>query len=233
MSVSFEELLMRLYDWLTCSDPVGHADLIFALAGRGSRKVFALELFSQIRAPRLLSVGRFEIRRFARLPPVPLPLDLLQIAAPVSPPDRHFFVSFNNGEVEVGRVPRGRFGTLSEIRALAAWLNEHRDVSSLLVVSSATHLRRVRMCCRALLPRRIQILVLGVPNEHPYLKRDRWWQSPTARALVISEPMKLLVYRIVLSLKRVIELLIHCQRGIVRKRCARLALKTVERSRSA
>jgi hypothetical protein len=205
VSRSFQALLVRLYDWLNCSDPVGHADLIFALAGRESRKVFALELFSQERAPRLLlSVARFEIRRFARLPAVPVPLDLLQIAAPVSPPDRHFFVSFNNGEVEVELVPRGRFGTLSEIRALAAWLNEHRGVSSLLVVSSATHLRRVRMCCRALLPRRIQILVLGVPNEHPYLTRDRWWQSRTARALVMSEPMKLLVYRIVLSLQRAI-----------------------------
>jgi hypothetical protein len=206
MSVAFQALLMRLYDWLNCSDPVGHADLIFALAGRESRKVFALELFSQERAPRLLlSVGRFEIRRFAKLPPIPVPLDLLQIAAPVSPPDRHFFVSFKNDEVEVGLVPGGRFGTLSEIRALAAWLNEHRDVSSLLVVSSATHLRRVRMCCRALLPRRIEILVLGVPNEHPYLRRDRWWQSPMARAMVMPEPMKLVVYRIVLSLQRVID----------------------------
>jgi uncharacterized SAM-binding protein YcdF (DUF218 family) len=205
MSVSFQALLMRLYDWLNCSDPVGHAELIFALAGRESRKVFALELFSQERAPRLLlSVGRFEIRRFARLPPVPAPLDLLQIAATVSPPDRHFFVSFNNGEVEVGLVPRGRFGTLSEIRALSSWLNEHRDVSSVLVVSSATHLRRVRMCCRALLPRRIEILVLGVPNEHPYLRRDRWWQNPTAKAMVLSEPMKLLGYRIVLPLHRAI-----------------------------
>jgi hypothetical protein len=205
MSGSFQVLLMRFYDWLNCSDPVGHADLIFTLAGRESRKVFALELFSQKQAPRLLlSVARFEIRPFARLPLVPVPLDLLQIAAPVSPPDRHFFVSFNDGEVEVGLVPRGRFGTLSEIRALAAWLNEHRGVSSLLVVSSATHLRRVRMCCRALLPRRIQILVLGVPNEHPYLRRDRWWQSRTARALVLSEPMKLLVYRLVLPLHRAI-----------------------------
>jgi hypothetical protein len=193
-----QALLMRLYDWLDCSNPVGHADLIFTPAGRQSRKVLALELFSQKRAPRLLlSIGRFEIRRFARLL-LPVPLDLPRIAAPVSPPDRHFFVIFRNNDVEVERFSRGTFGTLSEIRALAVWLSEHRDVRSLLVVSSGSHLRRVRMCCRALLPRGIQMLMLSIPDEDPYLNRDRWWQSRDGRAMVMAEPMKLLVYRLVL-----------------------------------
>jgi hypothetical protein len=195
-------LLMRLYDWLSCADFIGDADLIFTLAGRQGRKVFALELFSQMRAPSLLlSVGRFEIRRFARLS-LPVPFDMVQVAAPVSPPDRHFFVIFRNNEVEVKRVARGRFGTLSEIRALAAWLGGHPEVSSLLVVSSATHLRRVRMCCRALLPPQVHILLLDVPNEDPFLQRDRWWQSRAARVMVMAEPMKLLIYRLLLLLQR-------------------------------
>jgi hypothetical protein len=193
---------MRLYDWLTCADPIGNADLIFTLAGRQSRKVFALELFSQMRAPSLLlSVGRFEIRRFARLS-LPVHLDMVQVAAPVSPPDRLFFVILRNNAVDVKRVPRGRLGTLSEIRALAAWLEGHPEVSSLLVISSATHLRRVRMCCRALLPRHVHVLLLDVPNEDPFLQRDRWWQSRAARAMVMAEPMKLLLYRLVLLLQR-------------------------------
>jgi len=193
---------MRLYDWLTCADPIGNADLIFTLAGRQGRKVFALELFSQMRAPSLLlSVGRFEIRRFASLS-LPVPLDMVQVAAPVSPPDRHFFVIFSNNAVEVKWVPRGRLGTMSEIRALAAWLDGHPEVGSLLVVSSATHLRRIRMCCRALLPREVHVLLLDVPNEDPFLQRDRWWQSRAARAMVMAEPMKLLLYRLVLLLER-------------------------------
>jgi len=198
MPRSFQALLSRLYDWLTGADPIRNADLIFTLAGRQSRKVFALELFQQLRAPRLLlSVGRFEIRRFAKLI-LPAALNLLEIATPVSPPDRHFFVSFEDHKVEVEWVPRGRFGTLSEIRALAAWLRRHPEVSSLLVVSSATHLRRVRMCCRSLLPRQIHILFVGVPNEDPFLQRDRWWRSRGARAMVMAEPVKLLVYRLTL-----------------------------------
>jgi hypothetical protein len=53
-------LVRRLYDWLACADSVADGDLIFAVAGRQSRKMFALELFSQGHAPKLLlSVARF------------------------------------------------------------------------------------------------------------------------------------------------------------------------------
>ena len=198
MPRSFQALLTWLYDWLSGADPIRNADLIFTLAGRQSRKVFALGLFEQGRAPRLLlSVGRFEIRRFAKLR-LPANVNLLEIATPVFPPERHFFVIFENHKVEVEWVPRRRLGTLSEIRALATWLRGHPEVSSLLVVSSATHLRRVRMCCRSLLPPQVHTLLAGVPNEDPFLQRDRWWRSRAARAMVVPEPIKLLVYRLAL-----------------------------------
>src|SRR2546428_13781518 len=130
MASAFQSLLIRLFDWLACADPVCDGDLIFALAGRQSRKIFALELFLQRWAQALiLSVGRFEIRRFANLG-WPDPLNLLQIAAPVSPSKRHFFVSFWKGESAAEFVRRGRFGTLSEIQALATWLREHPNINS-------------------------------------------------------------------------------------------------------
>src|SRR3984893_6468489 len=168
--------LRRLYDWLACADSVGDGDLIFAVAGRQRRKMFALELFSQGRAPKLLlSVARFEIRRFAKLP-LPVSLDLLSIAAPIPAPVRHFFVSFEAGKsaVEFVRL-RGRFGTLREIQAFAAWLKDRPNINSVLVVSSASHLRRVRLCCRAFLPRRLQFRMLADPDENP-LEWDQWWR---------------------------------------------------------
>jgi hypothetical protein len=49
--------------------PIPDADLIFVRAGREDRKLDGLQLFREGRAPRLLvSVGRYEIRRFADLP---------------------------------------------------------------------------------------------------------------------------------------------------------------------
>jgi hypothetical protein len=202
MLAAFQRLLTGLFDWLTCADPVSKGDLIFALAGRQTRKIFALELFSERRAPGLiLSVGRFEIRRFANLP-WPVPLDLLQTAASVPPPKRHFFVSFWDGESTAKLVKRGKFGTLSEIQTLAAWLKSHAGVDSVLVVSSCPHLRRVRLCCRALLPRSVQVRYLGAAEDASLL-RDRWWNNKNARAMVLYELAKLLLYVVVLRLRKV------------------------------
>lgn len=121
-------------------------------------------------APRLLfSVGRFEIRRFSKMA-LPVPLDLLKLAHEVPPPQRHYFVFFRGQDVEVEHVPPSRFGTLREIKALAHWLTSHPDIRSILVVSSDTHLRRIRLCCRTLLSAEVELAFLATPSPeatHP------------------------------------------------------------------
>src|SRR5271170_5807203 len=115
MSRTLRRFLIRLYDWLACAESSSEADLIFALAGRHSRKSCALGMFSQGRARQLLlSVGRFEIRSFESLP-FPVRLNLPAVAASISPPERHFFVHLVNKTSEVVRVHKGQLGTLSEI----------------------------------------------------------------------------------------------------------------------
>ncbi len=189
--------LERLYDWLSPTDPGGSSDLIFALAGRQSRKFYALELFRQgMGKCLLLSVGRFEIRKFAQLP-WPAAVDLVGVAAPTPAAMRHYFVSLEGGRSEVELISRGRFGTLSEIHALAAWLQRRPDIGSLGVVSSGPHLRRVRACCRALLPERVQLRFLATPNDG-WLSRSDWWRNRYCRRLVVKEMGKLMVYRVLL-----------------------------------
>jgi hypothetical protein len=194
-------LLERLYDWLSPSDSVGSGDLIFALAGRQSRKLYALELFRQgMGNSLLLSVGRFEIRRFAQLS-WPAEIDLVRVAAPTPAPMRHYFVSGEAGRSEVELISRGRFGTLSEICALAAWLRRRPQIRSLAIVSSGPHLRRVRACCRALLPEGVQLRFLSTPNDGG-LTRSEWWRDPHSRRLVVKEVGKLFVYRLRLMAAR-------------------------------
>jgi len=196
-------LLLYLYDWLACADSARDADLIFAIAGRQSRKIHALDLFSRGRAPRLLlSVDRFEIRRFSSLPlPSPIHLDLVQSVASVSPRQRHLFVSFADAKAEVTLVRPGRLGTLSEIHALAAWLKAHPEVGSLLIVSSGPHLRRIRMCCRYLLPKSLALCLTASENDD-CLRRETWWCDPKARVIVLLEFPKLLLYWPLLQLQR-------------------------------
>jgi uncharacterized SAM-binding protein YcdF (DUF218 family) len=155
--------LPRLRTWLSPADAPRSADLIFVLAGRMYRKDYALELLRQELAPRILfSVGRFEIRRFSKMV-LPAPLDLLKLAQEVPPPQRHYFVFFEGQEVRNRHILPRRFGTLTEIDALARWLSERPDIRTVLIVSSATHLRRIRMCCRSMLDANIRLAFLAAP----------------------------------------------------------------------
>ncbi|MGH9743124.1 MAG: hypothetical protein ACRD51_12340 [Candidatus Acidiferrum sp.] len=128
------------------------------------RKEYALELYRQGLAPRvLLSVGRFEIRRFSKMS-LPVPLDLLEIAQQVSPPQRHYFVYFHKHDVAASHIQPGRFGTLTEIASLGRWLRSHPEVRSLLIISSDTHLRRIRLCSRLLLDPALEMTFAPAPE---------------------------------------------------------------------
>jgi len=158
-------MLKFLLAWLVRADPAVPADAIFVLAGLKARKVFAIQLLEKEFAPRVLfSVGRFEVRRFPELG-LPPTIDLLQMAQSTPPPQRHFFVLFENQQFTVERIHVRTLGTLSEIDALADWLLAHPGISSLLVVSSGPHLRRLRMCCRRLLRRNVRCSFVATPGD--------------------------------------------------------------------
>jgi uncharacterized SAM-binding protein YcdF (DUF218 family) len=177
-------------------NPLLSADLIFVLAGREYRKQYGLELFRQGVAPRILfSVARFEIRRFSKLS-LPVPLDLLNVASDVPPPQRHYFVLFEGQGVQEEHVRPGRFGTLTEIESLARWLAGHPRIHSLLIISSDTHLCRIRMCCQSLLGANFKIALIAAPDTS---SGERKSESRTA---VLVEMLKTLLYWVILRLRR-------------------------------
>jgi hypothetical protein len=183
------------------ADAPRKADMIFVLAGRKCRKVYGLHLFSQGLSPRILvSVGRFELRRFPELE-LPVQVDLLALAAAVPPPRRHYFVEFCGKQVETTLIRTRRFGTLAEIEALAEQLSQRTDTVSVLVISSHRHLRRIRLCCRALLAKHIEVFFAAVPEE---VSGDssrglvQWWRGLRDSIL---EMVKLVVYRFVLKFR--------------------------------
>ncbi len=191
-------MLQFLFDWLARADSPAHADAIFVLAGHKSRKVYAIRLLEQGMAPRLLlSVGRFEIRRFPELG-LPQTIDLLEMAQSIPPPQRHFFVLFENEQFTLQRIRVRTLGTLSEIDALADWLGAHPGISSLLVVSSGSHLRRLRICCRALLPRKLKTSFLATPAEDATPNRQNWRSDASPRKELLSECIKIAFYCILL-----------------------------------
>jgi len=187
-------VLGRVYDWLAVAEAPTRCDAIFVLAGRDIRKDYALEAFREGLAPDiLLSVGRFEIRRFCNLE-LPRPVDLVRLASSTAPSQRHYLVVYGNGNVVVQGVPLLGLGTWSEVRAFSDWLRKRAHVRSVAVISSGFHLRRVRLCCRRLIPDEVRVRLLAVPEEDHGLDRDHWWQTGFGRRLVVSELLKVLLY---------------------------------------
>ena len=178
------------------------ADLIFAIAGRPPRKVHALELFRSGYAPRLLlSFGRFELRRAGELD-LPAPVDLVAAAKAIPAPQRHFFVLFDGAGAHVEPVRRRRFGTWNELRALACWLALRPEIRSLLIVSGGAHLRRVRMCCRALLPEQLQLRFLGVPDGSQPQQGAGSRHADSLPASVLAEWLKIPLYLVLVWVQK-------------------------------
>ena len=193
---------MKLLErWLCCAESPRTADALFVLAGADDRKLYALELYRAGLASKLLfSVARFDIRRFSKMP-LPVPLNLLEMAAPTPAPLRHFFVLFSGGSVEVEYVRPRRLGTLTEVTAVARWLERHSEVQSLLLLSNGIHLRRIRMCCRAVLPPTLGVRLIASPEplrKADAGRRERWHR----RRDTLLELGKLIGYWIVLGVRR-------------------------------
>src|SRR5713101_8528359 len=186
------------FNWLACADPVEHANAIFVLAGLKARKVFAIQLLVQGIASRVFfSFSWFEVRRFPELG-LPQTIDLLQMARSIPPPQRHFFLLFESQQFTVQRIPVRALGTLSEIDALADWLSAHPQISALLVVSSGPHLRRLRICCRVLLPRNVKISFIAAPEENAMPNQRNCRNDAPTRKIVLSEWIKIAGYLVIL-----------------------------------
>jgi uncharacterized SAM-binding protein YcdF (DUF218 family) len=186
----------RPFDLLAPAEPPCPADAIFVFAGRPERKVYAVELWRRGLAPVLiLSIGRFEWRR---IPALGLPSDggLVDLVSATPPPLRHFLLIFDRRGGICRLVPRGRFGTATEAAALSR-LADERGFASVLVVSTAVHLRRIAVSlARVPTTRRPRWVLVAVPDSMSPLRRARWWASAATRGLVIHEWFKYLVYRL-------------------------------------
>ena len=141
----------------------------------------------------MVSVGRFEGRRFLGLG---LASDggLRDLVERTPPSKRHFLVIVDRAGARAEWMPRGRFGTLAEARAIAR-LARARGWRSLTAVTSAPHSRRallslVRACSRD----SMRVAVTAVPQSRSPAPRDAWWHDRAGRRLVVGEWIKLPVY---------------------------------------
>lgn len=198
-----ERVVRRLHDWLVCSDPPQPADLIFVLAGRRDRKAHGVKLLRQGQARQLListlSADSLDLARFAELNLPEWPL-LLDLQARIPSDGRLFFLHFDGTSWNVRNIPVRPLGTLTEIAGLARWLRQYPAIRTTLIVSSASHLRRIRMCCRAFLPTDVRYFLTAVPPNHSGQSTLQPGARQDNEDRLLAEYAKLLVYRMVLAI---------------------------------
>ena len=183
-----------LHDRLDRSTPPERCDALFAFAGRPERARVAVELWRAGTAPVLvLSVGRFEWRRF---PELGLPSDgrLHDLVLRTPPSRRHFLVAIDAAGARAEWMPQGRLGTLAEARAFVRLARE-RGWRSVQAVTTAAHSRRGLLALRrSSRGTGLRIGIVAVPEPLSSVPRDTWWRDPGARSLVLGEWIKLPVY---------------------------------------
>jgi hypothetical protein len=181
-------IAQRIYDFLDVGRSPRPADCIFVLAGKQARKTYGIKMWRFGYASQLiLSVGRFEWRKFGELR---LESDggLEAQVQKIPAKKRHFFIRMDRQDTFCSPVRKGFFGTRSEARGLAKYL-QSLSVRSLLVVSSPAHLRRVSIVFRRAFRRsRIQLTFVAVPEKLSF-------NSSAMRAEVWSELGKYILYR--------------------------------------
>jgi pimeloyl-ACP methyl ester carboxylesterase len=187
--------MQAICDFLTIRDLPTTSDLIFVLAGRPERKCYGLRLFQEGFAKRLiLSVGRFEVRQAATLA-LNETLDLRELASRTPPEQRHFFADLAANSRRISVVGHA-MGTHWELNALAAYLRPH-SVSSILIVSTSVHLRRVRWCCERIDDfQNMGIRYLPVPEESSSFRRSDWWKRLDHWSYLTAEYIKLASYEV-------------------------------------
>lgn len=181
------------WNFLSLRDSPSPSDLIFVLAGLPERKTFALELFQQGIAPRLiLSVGRFEVRQMDRFGF--RDLNLREKVAGMVPRERHFFIELSGTSRAIVLAGIPQIGTFAELSALATCLAA-QQAHSLLIISTSIHLRRVRWCCRRI-PGLCEkkIFYVPVPEELSSFRRSRWSRRFDHWSYLAAEYTKLLAY---------------------------------------
>ena len=175
-------------------------DCIFVFAGKFERKVYGLELYRQGYAKRIVfSVGRFEWRRF---PELGLNQDggLVGLVEKTTPRKRHFFVDREEAQTRCFLVRKGILGTLSEGAAVSHFITSE-NIKSLLIVSSAFHLRRAVDTIRRYCPDAAVRLVPVAASDQHSTEQTQDSSQPGGMPLAI-ECVKYVCYQLLLFLKR-------------------------------
>lgn len=168
--------------FLVVNEPIKNADLIYVFAGGTvERPGYAAELFKKGYAPTVIVAGVLIDFNFVAM-------------------DLYFNDGILNRKMLVRHGVPGKnivqiwdgTSTYEEVVALKKYMVEHKSKKAILV-TSAFHTRRVRMCVnRVFKDVDAELMVVAVPD--PYHNVDNWWKEENSMIAVFTEYVKMAYY---------------------------------------
>ena len=89
----------------------------------------------------------------------------------IEAPRRHFFVEIEGEKTTCRLIARGRYGTLSEARALAATVEDDKAMT-ILLVSSPEHSRRCLLATKSVVTTRHRLTPIGCATSKDSCARE-------------------------------------------------------------
>jgi len=195
-------MFKKFYDLLTLNDCDKKADCIFVFAGSPGRKKYAINLWKNNIARRIIfSVSRFEWRDFL-LFGFNVNQSLVEAAYQTPPEKRHFFVDLNGNNADLSVINKTRLGTYTEVKELANHLKQE-TLRSLIVVSDDFHLPRIMLTFKYFKEfKGIKILACKVPPEISMIDYNNWYLTKASIYILVIECIKRIFYKMFLTLKK-------------------------------
>jgi uncharacterized SAM-binding protein YcdF (DUF218 family) len=187
--VGRQALLGAIGDFLVVQDDAGPADAIVVLSGSLPDRILeAVDLYQAHLAPRLI---------LTREQPLP-GLTALRARGATLPEHHEQNISIAEQlgipAAAIVVLPTATSSTVAEIRALVAYLKEHR-VHSILLVTSKAHARRARLTFHTFAGPALRIAVC--PSRYDPFSATQWWHERSSIRRLVIEYGKLLYFVVV------------------------------------
>ena len=170
------EILSAIGAFLVIDQPLARSDLIQAPGGENARIDYAVQIFKENYADRLLFSGSERV-----IPPTQSPYSKLiySYVGEKGVPENVIFV-------------RPASSTYEDATALRTFLLQ-KDLGSAIVTSSPYHMHRVKMTFNKVIPDDIKLIFRSVPWDMTNLQK-KWWKDENSINFVVSEYIKLVYY---------------------------------------
>ncbi len=105
---------------------------------------------------------------------------------------------FNIPDSLITIIPGQAASTREEAEITAAWIKQNQDIDTLIIVSSAAHMRRASMIFKdSFKDHSLKITIISVPSKYSGFNSQKWWTDRESAKQILMEYTKIASFLLV------------------------------------